>query len=179
MEEYRMKTKMKKKAFTLVELLVVIAILAILATVSVVGYTTFIGRAKDSNAETELKQIGTVINGALVVDGVYELGTTTGDPARTYCIVDADKTAATTDSGYVLCTADKDDVTQKLSDFVVVDTAKKFALTAADGVTALDFADDEIALDGVLEFTIDGKIKYTTAAGGTATWDINKNSLVD
>lgn len=35
----------KKKGFTLVELLVVIAILAILATVSVVGYTSFIERA--------------------------------------------------------------------------------------------------------------------------------------
>ena len=47
---------MKTKGFTLVELLVVIAILAILATVSVVGYTSFIDSAKDSNAETELHQ---------------------------------------------------------------------------------------------------------------------------
>lgn len=42
-------TAMKKKrnAFTLVELLVVIAILAILATVSVIGYTAFVNRAND------------------------------------------------------------------------------------------------------------------------------------
>lgn len=48
---------MKTKGFTLVELLVVIAILAILATVSVVGYTSFIDNAKDSNAETELNTV--------------------------------------------------------------------------------------------------------------------------
>ena len=48
---------MKTKGFTLVELLVVIAILAILATVSVVGYTSFINRANNSVAASELVQI--------------------------------------------------------------------------------------------------------------------------
>lgn len=56
-----------KKGFTLVELLVVIAILAILATVSVVGYTSFITRAEQSNAQTEAHQVQTVIESALVV----------------------------------------------------------------------------------------------------------------
>ena len=46
-----------RKGFTLVELLVVIAILAILATVSVVGYTSFINRANNSVAASELTQI--------------------------------------------------------------------------------------------------------------------------
>ena len=60
----------KKKGFTLVELLVVIAILAILATVSVVGYTTFINRAHESNAKTLLAQ---------VVDYAYSAETTKPD----------------------------------------------------------------------------------------------------
>lgn len=51
----------KKRAFTLVELLVVIAILAILATVSIIGYSSFIGRARKSNAQTEAAQAKEVI----------------------------------------------------------------------------------------------------------------------
>ncbi len=47
----------KKRGFTLVELLVVIAILAILATVSVVGYTSFITRASVSNDENVAAQL--------------------------------------------------------------------------------------------------------------------------
>lgn len=46
-----------KKGFTLVELLVVIAILGILATVSVVGYSAFTEKAKESVAQQELTQI--------------------------------------------------------------------------------------------------------------------------
>ena len=57
---------MKTKGFTLVELLVVIAILAILATVSVVGYTSFIDRAEQSNADTEAHQIKASITTALI-----------------------------------------------------------------------------------------------------------------
>lgn len=47
----------KKKGFTLVELLVVIAILAVLATVSVVGYTSFIEKANLSNDRTTIEMI--------------------------------------------------------------------------------------------------------------------------
>lgn len=59
---------MKKKGFTLVELLVVIAIIAILATVSVVGYTAFIKKANKSNAMTELSQIKDAVDAA-ILDG--------------------------------------------------------------------------------------------------------------
>lgn len=55
-----------RKGFTLVELLVVIAILAILATVSVVGYTSFIERADQSNADVEANQIKTIVTSALM-----------------------------------------------------------------------------------------------------------------
>ena len=48
--------KQQKKAFTLVELLVVIAILAILASVAVVGYTAFIKNAAVSNDENVATQ---------------------------------------------------------------------------------------------------------------------------
>lgn len=53
--------KRTKKGFTLVELLVVIAILAILASVSVVGYTAFIDKAEESNANTLLAQVADYI----------------------------------------------------------------------------------------------------------------------
>ena len=50
-----------KKAFTLVELLVVIAILAILATVSIVGYNSFTKKAKVSNDTVLVKQMNDVL----------------------------------------------------------------------------------------------------------------------
>ena len=55
-----MKKKIKK-AFTLVELLVVIAILAILATVSIVGYNSFTKKAKVSNDTVLVKQMNDVL----------------------------------------------------------------------------------------------------------------------
>ena len=48
---------MKTKGFTLVELLVVIAIIAILSTVAVVGYTSFVDKAKESNAKAEAQML--------------------------------------------------------------------------------------------------------------------------
>ena len=59
-----MKTNMKKKGFTLVELLVVIAIVAILAVVSVVGYTTFINKAHESNDRSLVVQLNKTLTGA-------------------------------------------------------------------------------------------------------------------
>jgi len=53
--------KQSKKGFTLVELLVVIAILAILGTVSIVGYTSFTTKAKNSVAEQETTQVKTLL----------------------------------------------------------------------------------------------------------------------
>ncbi len=59
-----MKTNMKKKGFTLVELLVVIAIVAILAVVSVVGYTAFINKAHESNDRSLVAQLNKTLTGA-------------------------------------------------------------------------------------------------------------------
>lgn len=50
-----------KKAFTLVELMVVIAILAILAGVSIVGYSSFIDKEKERSAITEATQAREII----------------------------------------------------------------------------------------------------------------------
>lgn len=66
--------KNTKKGFTLVELLVVIAILAILASVAVVGYTSFIKKAEQSNAETEAHQIKTFIQAELMAGDYCQLG---------------------------------------------------------------------------------------------------------
>ena len=49
--------RQNKKAFTLVELLVVIAILAILASVAVVGYTSFLKNAAISNDDSTVAQL--------------------------------------------------------------------------------------------------------------------------
>ena len=59
----------KKKGFTLVELLVVIAIIAILATVSIVGYTAFINKANLSNDTSLVKQMNTALQASEVADG--------------------------------------------------------------------------------------------------------------
>lgn len=73
--------KRTQKGFTLVELLVVIAILAILATVSVVGYTSFIDRANESNAQTEADQIKTIVENGILVDDyvILKKDTATGE----------------------------------------------------------------------------------------------------
>ena len=64
--------KNTQKGFTLVELLVVIAILAILASVAVVGYTSFIQKADDSAAESELNQVKTYVEAELMADSKWE-----------------------------------------------------------------------------------------------------------
>ena len=77
-----MKTQNKKrKGFTLVELLVVIAILAILASVSVVGYVSFTNKAKESNALQEMTQVKTTLLAALAdgEEGTFKYDTAKGE----------------------------------------------------------------------------------------------------
>ena len=65
----------KKKGFTWVELLVVIAILAVLATVSVVGYMGFTKKAQVSNDTSLVSQLNTLLKADEAVDGKPETPT--------------------------------------------------------------------------------------------------------
>ena len=81
---------MKKKGFTLVELLVVIAIIAILAVVSVVGYTTFITKANLSADQQAVAQMNTMLEALDVtnepqdIKALYEYLNQTGMTAEDY-----------------------------------------------------------------------------------------------
>ncbi len=70
-----------QKGFTLVELLVVIAILAILATVAVVGYSSFIDSAKESNDKTLVGQMNTALQG---FDALQEQPETISDLVKVF-----------------------------------------------------------------------------------------------
>lgn len=61
-----------KKGFTLVELLVVIAILAVLTTVAIVGYSTFVNKAKEAKAQAEVQQMATYISAEFADDNKWE-----------------------------------------------------------------------------------------------------------
>jgi prepilin peptidase dependent protein D len=58
-----------KRGFTLIELLVVIAILAVLVTASVIGYTSFVERAKISKDTVTLSQYNTVLEVCAAYEG--------------------------------------------------------------------------------------------------------------
>lgn len=60
-----------KKAFTLVELLVVVAILAVLASVSIIGYLGFVEKARISNDQQLVSQINNLIK----AEDSYTFGT--------------------------------------------------------------------------------------------------------
>ena len=141
---------MKKKGFTLVELLVVIAIIAILATVSVVGYTAFISKANQSNAMTELSQIKDAVNAA-VLDGGESVFVENGD---------ADYTV---DFTYA-----NGDLTAKVDG----------AAASEDQIEAAMLALTEMTLGANQNFEVtitEGKVAsvaYTYTTGVTATWTV-------
>lgn len=86
-----MKTNKKKKGFTLIELIVVIAILGILAAILIPKFTGFQDKAKATQALTDAKNIATAI------DGWYIENTTW--PA------DSDPAVATSDEAKIIATA--------------------------------------------------------------------------
>ncbi len=71
-----------KKGFTLVELIVVIAIVAILAAVSIVGYQSYINKARTSNDITDARNMTGVLQAYMTLNGLEEV-----DPAEIRAIV--------------------------------------------------------------------------------------------
>ena len=151
--------KNTKKGFTLVELLVVIAILAILASVAVVGYSSFLKKADESNAKTELHQIVTYVNAELMDDGKWSFTVVTTPAAEgvaevktTYTVVDKN---GTLEASYI----------------TDAEGATKTSLTIDAVIKACpDFADLFAGEDApTLTATADGKTLTYTYGDGKAT----------
>jgi prepilin-type N-terminal cleavage/methylation domain-containing protein len=75
----------RKRGFTLVELIVVIAIVAILAAVSIVGYQSYIGKARLSNDVTDAKNMTSVLQNYMTLNNLDDV-----DPAEIRAIVNID-----------------------------------------------------------------------------------------
>lgn len=163
---------MKKKGFTLVELLVVIAIIAILAAVSVVGYTTFLNKANESNALTEAAQVEEAIKANLMAGEDYVIGTVQPadavavDVTKTTYYVDADDNKIYTST--ITCTAVDANGVATWGDAVVSENEYTGDLTAA-----FDANPDFEALKGTFEAKANGVIVYTYEEGATATIELN------
>ncbi|MFA5926636.1 MAG: prepilin-type N-terminal cleavage/methylation domain-containing protein [Patescibacteria group bacterium] len=67
-----------KKAFTLIELLIIIVIIGVLATVAVAQYGEAKARNRDARRRADLKQISTAIEMYKINNGSYKIGTTGG-----------------------------------------------------------------------------------------------------
>ncbi len=65
---------MKRRGFTLTELLTTIAIIAILATVTVVGFVMHITRTQNAKADAESVQINKYIDGMRIIDNTLHVG---------------------------------------------------------------------------------------------------------
>ena len=189
----------KKKGFTLVELLVVIAILAVLASVSVVGYLGFTTKAKHNNAMSELKQAKEVIRAGLV-DGnthYYNLTIDTSDTAKVTEATEvtenyyngsksteASSTTSTTDNvttGFTI----KYDVTTSNSGLTFTGKGA-YKVTWSSLLKAL-FTDLE-SINGEFQATVNTTTTTTTTItslqyfgknGGKAQWTIKDDSLTN
>ena len=166
-----------KKAFTLVELLVVIAILAILATVSIVGYNSFTKKAKVSNDTVLVKQMNDVLfanqqtddkNNTMtealedVFGAGYDVEKLTPTTSNYNIVWDSenDQMVLLDDSKNVVYPTEK--VTSKDKMFLITKTVKDFSDTK-----------DEFAHYLTSEFTYDGALVITTGL------DVGNNTNVN
>ena len=168
---------MKKKGFTLVELLVVIAIIAILATVSVVGYTAFLNKANESNAVTEAAQVEDAIKANLMAGDDYVIGTVQSDVTvavgvtKTTYFVDADDNKIYTST--IECTAVDDAATDNVNEEAWGEAVVSANEYIGDLTAAFDANPDFEALKGTFEAKANGVIIYTYEGDATATIDLN------
>lgn len=142
---------MKKKGFTLVELLVVIAILAILATVSVIGYTAFVDKADQSKAVTELTQVKTLVRSELMVGSVT--------------LAKDNVTGAT------------DDVVLSIDTNGLVIKYKSGSAPTGEVMTAALQALVAKDVDFVTNLAVSGNDVTYTTNGVTATWDVSADTV--
>ena len=73
---------MNTKAFTLIELLIVVAIIAILAAIAVPNFLEAQVRAKVSRAKADMRSVATAIESYAVDANAYPLAATLDDPSR-------------------------------------------------------------------------------------------------
>ena len=167
-----------KKAFTLVELLVVIAILAILATVSIVGYNSFTKKAKVSNDTVLVKQMNDVLfanqqtddkNNTMtealedVFGAGYDVEKLTPTTTNYNIVWDSenDQMVLLDDSKNVVYPTEK--VTSKDKMFLITKTAKDFSDTK-----------DEFAHYLTSEFTYDGALAITTGLDAGSNTNVSE-----
>ena len=162
---------MKKKGFTLVELLVVIAIIAILAAVSVVGYTAFISKANQSNAMTELSQIKDAVYAA-VLDGEESVKL---DNATTVTLTyDGTKLTATVTTVETETDAEGKETTKSTTSAASENQIKD---------AMLKLTEMTLGKDQTFEVNVDATNKnvttvvYTYAKDATATWTVSTGEV--
>ena len=164
----------KRKGFTLVELLVVIAILAILATVSIVGYTAFIAKANQSNANTVADQVGDYLNANILSGDDYYFPIEAPEAPEVDDTYDVYYVKAADGLVYKLvstCTVADDPATADVDETVWTLAAAGTAVEAAGDVTAVitsieDFADLEgtfTAVEGDITYEYDEEGEVTAA----------------
>ena len=93
----------KKKGFTIIELLVVVAIIAVLASIVLINVTSYINKGKDSAIKGNLSTV--LVQSAIFYDGAGNYGTTAANGLCVSPVVASALTAANTaSSGTATCT---------------------------------------------------------------------------